>query len=101
MSAPKFTPGPWHVSLGRIAGVKGEHEVVTTDRAAVGVFSDNKEVREANAHLIAAAPDLFAALEKSVRCISALMPGADDFLLPEASRVAVAARAALAKARGA
>ena len=69
MSAPKFTPGPWNLDAGRC--------IVTSS----GTFylgygshpkSGNPEFRnfvelDNNARLIAAAPELYAALEMLVR----------------------------------
>lgn len=60
------TAGPWVVSCGSIAGMSRALDdsslVVITGRDAIAVFSGNEETREANANLVAAAPDLLAAL---------------------------------------
>jgi hypothetical protein len=68
--APKFTPGPWRVRPGRmssgaiVAGPvlqmpKGEvQEQVAL--ATIASFMDSDSERDANAHLMAAAPDLYA-----------------------------------------
>jgi len=98
MSETKFTPGPWIA-----APMEGEPghcfaaQVVRTDGAGrwiVDINSDDgEEMATANAHLIAAAPELYEALEPfehlrpDSHCDSILA------LLP-------AVRAALAKARG-
>lgn len=61
MSEPKFTPGPWHV-----AGAVGCRMVATTKNADVGVICDvwgKGERHEANAALIAAAPEMYKKLE--------------------------------------
>jgi len=98
MSEPKHTPGPWVAAsspssvvgwpicgkMGRIIGdVACLHARPGTDAYA--------EV-EANAHLIAAAPDLLAALKRCV-VLAAAHPGGDD---PNVAR----ANAAIAKAEG-
>lgn len=59
----KFTPGPWRLTM-----EDGRHPIV--QRGTEGGFqvcgmSDEKE--DADAHLIAAAPDLYEALSEMVR----------------------------------
>ena len=81
------TPGPWTASEhGAYADYNGNSTIILGDdlRIAVVLGSDNEETN-ANARLIAAAPDLLEALE-------ALLEG--DF------NVAEKARAAIAKAKG-
>jgi hypothetical protein len=88
----KHTPGPWHIGVrtfhaGRdVYGPKGEPVAVADD-----AITATPEA-EANARLIAAAPDLLAALQ-------AIMgdPDAVDHIL---HLDAVAADAAIAKATG-
>jgi hypothetical protein len=71
MSEAKFTPGPWvavnrgtkhepmmSVMAARIAGQKPRHEV-----AICATGDSPQEMEDANAHLIAAAPDLYQALK--------------------------------------
>lgn len=61
MTEPKFTPGPWSV-------IKGRH--FYEDRFGVEIKGDDFSIQpqmgmtEANAHLIAAAPELYEALEE-------------------------------------
>lgn len=65
MSQTKHTPGPWHV--------EGDH-VVTTDHMAKqliawpveGPYALPYPERRANAHLIAAAPDMLSALQEAL-----------------------------------
>lgn len=65
MSQTKHTPGPWHV--------EGDH-VVTTDHMAKqliawpveGPYALPYDERVANAHLIAAAPELLDALREAL-----------------------------------
>jgi hypothetical protein len=94
-----FTPGPWHavndgtddepmmsVKAARIAGRPPRHEV-----AIVATGDSPQEMETANAYLIAAAPDLYAALV-------ALVAKEESF--GWASSLLDKANAALRKARG-
>ena len=58
MSETKFTPGPWYV--GGNGGFINQLQIEPTIGCVYGAGDELK----ANAHLIAAAPDLFAALER-------------------------------------
>ena len=102
-TSPAHTPGPWtiHESAFSSALVKELH-IGTPTRTAACVYDDcaagilvRSEV-EANARLIAAAPDLLAALE----CILKRYESAGVQCYPEARREVIAARAAIAKATG-
>jgi hypothetical protein len=89
MSETKWTPGPWLaqecIRSGWDVVADDGHVVETTDE--IGRYGPID--RQANAHLIAAAPDLYEALRASVlMCIN--MPPAIERM----------AEAALAKARG-
>ena len=81
------TPGPWHVKRNR---------VTTAIRDAKGHYIVDRVVkdRDANAHLIAAAPELLEAL----RAIVAVIDHAPDREC--AAGVLEQARAAIAKAEG-
>ena len=59
MSKTKFTPGPWLFS-----SYKSGTSVIVIDGKEFGVATVNYPNRDANAHLIAAAPELYEALEK-------------------------------------
>lgn len=63
MTAPKFTPGPWRVGRkpGPIVYDEGGAQIANL---VVPMLPD--EEHRANARLIAAAPDLYAALEAQV-----------------------------------
>jgi hypothetical protein len=64
MSQPKFTPGPWFV-FGNGHCVGGPSDVAVSGTAGIamcGMALRDPEEAKANALLIAAAPDLFAAL---------------------------------------
>lgn len=88
MSSP--TPGPWFGVKDSLAGPDG---VVVYDekrgRVLAHVFVGDAE-REANAHLIGAAPDLLAVVEAFE----------SEHLRGSVNPLVLAARAALKKARG-
>jgi hypothetical protein len=101
MSETKFTPGPWSavnvgtkdepmmsVKASRISGRQLRHEV-----AICATGDSPQEMENANAHLIAAAPELYEALD-------ALFGGVDDGKITVTPSKIHSARAALAKARG-
>lgn len=100
-ASPKFTPGPWtcfykhkydewHVSLPMTGG--NMKLALCPD----GIQSGN---READAHLIAAAPDLFHALKTFVEEYVRLIESGDaGFWNPEEEAKVIAARAAISKA---
>jgi hypothetical protein len=103
MSEAKFTPGPWYavnrgtkhepmmsVMAARIAGQKPRHEV-----ALCATGDSPQEMEDANAHLIAAAPDLYKALKA---CIKAL--NNDTTVWDNYWSAVKAGDAALAKAEG-
>lgn len=102
MSAPKFTPGPWQVSGVRAKYRDAHREHVFEahnvgpdgDAIAAVFFNPTSGLGWKDAHLIAAAPELYAALE-------ALIEEAVDVwdYDPDYKHIADA-RAALAKARG-
>ena len=127
MSETKFTPGPWHCSIEHtVWSEMVKHIIYSGDNPLDGkkeiciIYSCrsycsetteiNKQFEEqkANAHLIAAAPDLYAALDKLIDEIETLMSDSDampysafhiiceEGLMPNTKT----ARAALAKARG-
>lgn len=63
MSEAKFTPGPWHV--GPVDDTRVEDSYGNEVAQIDGDYNhpDTWPIMEANAHLIAAAPDLYEALE--------------------------------------
>ncbi len=109
MSAPKFTPGPWYAKSGDSQMCSEDTTVArlgqrASDATHWWIFSPANDHgdSDADADLIAAAPELYAAL-------AALMPAVDseieqrqfggydkDFI--ELKRLSDAAHAALAKA---
>ena len=92
MSDTKFTPGPWRYDRTNGSPTTGEHMIAGAKPGYLAEVRDcgSGDVR-ANAHLIAAAPDLYAALNGLLGLLDA-----GSLYEPQA----YAARAALAKARG-
>lgn len=102
--APHHTPGPWHIGAGNGAGAifSDEGRMLLTEAGGTTLFPiatvcygyrDDED--EANAHLIAAAPDLLAALKD-------LLDQADEtyphFESPRGTANRMLARAAIEKA---
>lgn len=93
----KWTPGPWAVDGDGIkALVRGSDATIVAVRHRLP-----SETHEANAHLIASAPELYEALSSCADAINRKV----DFTSESPSRLeliasAEVARAALAKARG-
>lgn len=128
MGETKFTPGPWRFAKMHAQGfygnqgeafVTGENSrIATVDCVSSfkrGQGSEHKcEERDANVHLIAAAPDLYEALEPFAAMLDAIelssqAPQSGTWYSMESSKVGErnmtieqfkAARVALAKARG-
>ncbi len=94
MSEPKFTPGPW-VHEGRPPNLRVVFAGETPgSRPAPCVLMDGDQ--EANAHLIAAAPDLYEALATLLTTLRVT----DENGLTQFIQSVSAGHAALAKARG-
>lgn len=98
MNALSTTPGPWEVVVTPRAGGKLWREIVANGVAFVEVRSAGGDSREdaANARLIAAAPELYEALE---RAVEALEFARETTGLGQPAYV-IAGERALAKARG-
>lgn len=100
LSAGKWTPGPWRATFGdlvRIRSYKSPVIVAGVHRPGMRTGNPNDVECYANAHLIAAAPDLYevvAAALDEYETHNGRKTSASD---PHWS---VSARAALAKARG-
>lgn len=106
MSKPKFTPGPWWIDDDNRPGMSWNRNIVHgtgENRICFMAHSDNKapERDAANAHLIAAAPELYEALERLLSLLGNYV-GWRNTAAAEAEEEAAenAAHAALAKARG-
>ena len=88
MNDTNWTPGPWLIrTTAQTVGTKGKLTAAVYPCDATG---DNTPEGEANAHLIAAAPDLYAWLE---RCLAMVDDGVGP---PDWDGI----RVALSKARG-
>lgn len=102
MTETKFTPGPWRAfknsSFWEIVSDEGQiGDVCASDFLGDGTQAPNP-VAASNAHLIAAAPELYAALEAYHFHFG---PLEDNYMLhPDARNCMKLAIAALAKARG-
>lgn len=79
MTQQAHTPGPWLTQWGAAQGGDGHHIIDTKDmgelsRIAVVLFHDDAEGETAsNARLIAAAPDLLAALQTTAENLRSWM----------------------------
>lgn len=93
-----YTPGPWRLGTPGPNGcytVGNEHGLMTAMVAHSINHKEQAEQAVADAHLIAAAPELFEALEQMIAACSA-----HPFPNLPVQRPLIAARAAIAKARG-
>jgi hypothetical protein len=108
MGETKHTPGPWHVDDGTFEGIEtGVYSadalicVAENGECMEMAFGDERwSVHEANARLIAAAPDLLAALSRLHEIAHGSWFGDDGTDSDEERAAMVAARAAIAKATG-
>src|SRR4051812_40005483 len=91
---PGFTPGPWRVAPESFDAT--QRIIASVDRRYGFIANTLHGNDEANAHLIAAAPDLY----DSVREFVALYAGLDDAIGGSVKAKLARARAALAKADG-
>lgn len=87
LKATGFTPGPWHIRNSRVQA--GGNYIADCD--ASYFFSD--EQRQANARLIAAAPDLLSALERCLPFVDSIraMSGGDGDMTAWTARSVIAA----------
>lgn len=102
MSAGAWTPGPWAYS----EELRANFSMVSgAERVVAGIPNDadpdGLAEQRANAHLIASAPDLYAALEALVTRRDRAVRETGGFVAADGSDGRYArARAALARARG-
>jgi len=102
MNNTKFTPGPWKwndkelLDSTNAAIIKHEDDGACGDPECCGAGSCWVEVREADKPLIAAAPDLYAAIEAFL----SYLEHDDSLHTAEAGQIDEQMHAALAKARG-
>jgi hypothetical protein len=100
-----MTPGPWHWGTHPIGSEKPYYSTLYSGNKLVPVcnvsgFGEPVRVSEADANLIAAAPDLLAALENLVEIAEFLDPGWDPEVFEDQTKSVATARAAIAKAKG-
>ncbi|HCE5959949.1 hypothetical protein ACM7DZ_28680 [Pseudomonas aeruginosa] len=98
MSKQSYTPGPWDYWSGYNPVDELEAQITNEDGDIV-IASYNRQIPEgeANAKLLAAAPELLEALEDAVNSLASsliLLKCDDDFIAKETAQ----ARAAIAKA---
>lgn len=99
MTDKKWTPGPWAVDRDNYdypMFISGEGDDVIRGCGCCG----SPNMTMTNANLIAAAPDLYDALEVAEESIVAFAEGVGVYGYSGASDVLVQVRAAMAKARG-
>ena len=93
----QYTPGPWKVKAGSNAVLAGRKQICSHVNAAsvlpVNIVEDHK-IAEANAHLIAAAPEILEALKDIVEFWDSIVP------TDAVNQMHINARAAIAKATG-
>jgi hypothetical protein len=96
MMKSHHTPGPWNIGFG---GMEGDDYAIITSKFQEWAIAhlEPRGYRPGNARLIAAAPDLLAALESMV----ATWEGPRELAALRFAKNVVDARAAIAKARGA
>lgn len=108
----KHTPGPWHVETWSYekSQTRPENEVFTIQTKADAIAQTlllwrpdqtphNRDEEEANARLIAAAPDLLTACEELMKAESMQQGSRSGGTMGQISTAIDIARAALAKAR--
>lgn len=106
MSETKFAEGPWHLEeeANGYRAVSAPHAKPPHFKLARVVWrmddDDRSPQQEASAHLIAAAPDLYTALDRLLKYMGDDKEQPDPFAPPEWNDLTAQARAALAKARG-
>jgi hypothetical protein len=102
MQEKTHTPGPWYVREQDDIDAEGNGYVWAVKGESHGSYIQNPghANSEANARLMAAAPEMLKALEELLD-LTALMPNSDDAVNdPELEPALERARAAIAKAQG-
>lgn len=92
MNERKWTKGPWYADRVHVTAWDGRGVAGCGYRRSSDYNRADHAENMNNAHLIAAAPDLYEALEGAIKLLELHVCGASD--------VVESARAALAKARG-
>ncbi len=92
MTERKWTPGPW---------VEFDGDICPASNVLNGaIVSTSEDTRDADVHLIAAAPDLYEALQAMIDLQENATPFGGEIYRDRVDRVFDQCRAALAKARG-
>jgi hypothetical protein len=106
MNESKHTPGPWDWEALGQNGHNGLFNlyIVDSTRRKIGTMYGKGDEREANARLIATAPDMLAALRANLAFaeheLELREPSADPDYIKYAKEAVETARAAIAKATG-
>lgn len=111
MTEPKWTPGIWRITnMGADKHGFYRHQIGTHEQTVAYTFEPGLQRTEqhANAHLLAAAPDMAEALEQAIRIfddmikVGVIGPKEDymSYFVGEDMEALQPIRAALAKARG-
>lgn len=96
-SETKFTPGPWGISQWPSSGaIYG----VSSNKGLVCCIDKASECQEANTHLIAAAPDLYAACERALSHMKAMREVFQIPMIDPMKSAIEGMESALKKARG-
>jgi len=100
MTQAKHTPGPWHVGVRQAEQIVYDENGWAVANATVHHGESNIPESKANARLIAAAPDLLAALEAIAEAASCGAGCHDDVMQDALQECGTLASAAIAKAKG-
>ena len=100
MNNAKHTPGPWEVVGSRICTVANDKERITLAKTEPGGSFAMSEQQEANAHLIAAAPAMYEALQAMVEVFPAVVKMTPYGVSMDISKLHDNAKTALAQAEG-
>ena len=103
MSEEKFTKGPWEARLAMSHShqVRGDNGYASICTMSAWLWSDPREESIANAHLIAAAPELYDACTPLAQILErAVEEGAANLTLIITREMAERILLALSKARG-
>lgn len=93
MTKAKHTAGPWYVTTDTHGDICVNNHEKFPSEFPIARIAKHMEETQANAHLIAAAPEMLEALEGLLEGIEAQDPSQIRFNLPHA-------KAAIAKAKG-
>ena len=98
MNGYDYTPGEWNRKVNENADHR--QEVVAKVKGLCVASCGHGNEALANANLIAAAPDLLAALEYMLAWTGAIPPSQSGIAPPTEDKATAIARAAIAKAKG-